>query len=99
MHSVFKVIEPNQTQSNKIEKSEILPQKRQALVFQTMDSAIRRINHYPLDNSIGFAWVYPVDSAIHCLNNWGQMFTLQQLQINIELATSLLKYPLSMENT
>ena len=26
-------------------------------VVQTMDSAIRRINHYPLDNSIDFASV------------------------------------------
>ena len=31
-------------------------------VVQTIDSAIRRINHYPLDNSIGFASVYPLDS-------------------------------------
>ena len=29
--------------------------QNQAPVVQTMDSAIRRINHYPLDNSIGFA--------------------------------------------
>ena len=34
----------------------------QAPVVQTMDSAIRRINHYPVDNSIGFASVYPLDS-------------------------------------
>ena len=33
-------------------------------VVQTMDSAIRRINHYPLDNSIGFACVYPFDSDL-----------------------------------
>ena len=33
----------------------------QAPVVQTMDSAIHRINHHPLDNSIGFACVYPVD--------------------------------------
>ena len=50
-----------------------------APVVQTMDSGIRRINHYSLDNSIGFACVYPrvfipsiviylVDCAIHCLN-------------------------------
>ena len=44
----------------------------QAPVVQTMDSATRRINHYPLDNSIGFASVYLVDNAIHRLNNWGQ---------------------------
>ena len=36
--------------------------KPQAPVVQTMDSAIRRINHYSLDNSIGFASVYPLDS-------------------------------------
>ena len=36
-----------------------------APVVQTMDSAIRRINHYrPLDNSIGFACVYSVDSDL-----------------------------------
>ena len=38
--------------------------KHQAPVVQTMDSAIRRINHYPLDNSIGFASVYPLDSDL-----------------------------------
>ena len=27
-------------------------------------SAIRRINHYPLDNSIGFASVYPLDNDL-----------------------------------
>ena len=31
-----------------------------AAVVKTMDSAIRLINHYPLDNSLGFATVYPV---------------------------------------
>ena len=53
----------------------------QAPVVQAMDSAIHRINHYPLDTSIDFAsvyplWIviYPVDSAIHRLNNSGQMF-------------------------
>ena len=41
-----------------------------------MDSAIRRINHYPLDSAIDFAMtypldsIYPADSAIHRLNNW-----------------------------
>ena len=47
-----------------------------APVVQTMDSAIRRINHYPLDSAIDFAMTYPLDSicpadnAIHRLNNW-----------------------------
>ena len=36
----------------------------QAPVVQTMDSAIRRINHYPLDNSIGLVSVYPLDSGL-----------------------------------
>ena len=35
-----------------------------APVVQTMDSAIRRINHYPLGNSIAFAGVSPVDSDL-----------------------------------
>ena len=37
------------------------PLKVLAQVVQTMDSAIHRINHYPLDNSIGFASVYLLD--------------------------------------
>ena len=37
---------------------------RQAPVVQTLDSAILWINHYPLDNSIGFASVYPRDSNL-----------------------------------
>ena len=38
--------------------------KSQAPVVQTMDSAVHRINHYPADNSIGFARVYPLDSDL-----------------------------------
>ena len=37
-------------------------------VIRRVDSAILRLNHYLLDNSIGFAGVYPVDSVIHQLN-------------------------------
>ena len=36
----------------------------QATVDQTMDSAIHRINHCPLNNSIGFASVYALDSDL-----------------------------------
>ena len=36
----------------------------QAPVVQTLDSAIHCINHYPLDNSIGFASVHPLDSYL-----------------------------------
>ena len=35
-----------------------------APVVQTLDSAIHWINHYPLDNSIGFASVYLLDSDL-----------------------------------
>ena len=35
-----------------------------APVVQTLDSAIHRINHYPLDNSFGFGSVYPLDSDL-----------------------------------
>ena len=31
---------------------------------ETMDSTMRRINHYPLDNSIGLDSVYPLDSDV-----------------------------------
>ena len=31
----------------------------QAPVVQTVDNAIHRINHYPLDSAIGFAMTYP----------------------------------------
>ena len=35
-----------------------------APVVQTLVSAIHWINHYPLDNLIGFASVYPLDSDL-----------------------------------
>ena len=35
-----------------------------APVVQTVDNAIHRINHYPLDIAIGFAITYPVDSDL-----------------------------------
>ena len=43
----------------------LLPFAKQAPVVQKVDNAIHRINHYPLDIAIGFAIIYPVDSAIH----------------------------------
>ena len=33
-------------------------------VVQMVESAIHRINHYPMDNTIGFANAYPVDSDL-----------------------------------
>ena len=35
-----------------------------APVVQTVDNAIHRINHYPLDIAIGFGITYPVDSDL-----------------------------------
>ena len=35
-----------------------------APVVRRVDSAIHWITHYPLDNSIGFASVYPLDSDL-----------------------------------
>ena len=34
-----------------------------APVVEKVDSAIHRINHYPLDSAIGFTNTYPLDSA------------------------------------
>ena len=36
----------------------------QALVVQTSDSAIHRINHYPADSVIDFRNTYPLDSDL-----------------------------------
>ena len=54
-----------------------------ALVVQTLDSTIHRINLYPADNLIDFHNTYPVDSDlsggkrhIQRLNNRGQMLSL-----------------------
>ena len=35
-----------------------------APVFQKMDKAIHRINHYPLDSTVRFAKTYPLDSDL-----------------------------------
>ena len=35
-----------------------------ASVFQTPDSAIHQINHYPVDSAISFPNTYPLDSDL-----------------------------------
>ena len=59
-----------------------------APVVQKVDKAIHRINHYPLDRAIDFTItypldiiivIYPADSAIHCLNSWGLVPSVQRL--------------------
>ena len=42
----------------------VLRNKTLAPVVSRVDSAIDWINHYPLDNSIGFASVYLLDSDL-----------------------------------
>ena len=49
----------------------------QAPVVQMLDSAIHQINHFPADNYVGKQShypleMYPPDSAINLLNNWGR---------------------------
>ena len=41
------------------------PWKDLALVVQTLDSAIHRINHYPADSVIDFRNIYPLDSDLY----------------------------------
>ena len=53
--------------------------------MQKVDSAIHWLNHYPLDSTISFpntysmdsdlSTLYPMDSAIHLLNNRGLVET------------------------
>ena len=48
---------------------------RQAPVVQTLDSAIHWITQLVLLVFICWIVIYPVDSAIHRLNDWGQSGT------------------------
>ena len=61
-----------------------------APVVQKLDSAIHRINHYPVDLSdretncvIHWIVIYPVDSAIQLLNNWGQVVLFFFMVVNL----------------
>ena len=47
-----------------------------ARVVQTLDSAIQRINHGETNCAIQWIEIYPADSVIHLLNNWGLMFVV-----------------------
>ena len=54
----------------------------QAVVVQTLDSAIHWINQYPADKygktnyTIHWIEIYSMDSAIHLSNNWAQKRTV-----------------------
>ena len=62
-----------------------------APVLQRLDNAIHRINRYPADHSVNktnraIRWIviYPVDSVIQPLDNWGQEFyILTWIQVSI----------------
>ena len=67
---------------NSLEKHLQLCCLDQALVVQKMDSAIYRINLYPVHKHKETRLHYPVDrnlSTIHLLNNWGQAITFASL--------------------
>ena len=47
--------------------SQVLPAtifNLQALVVQTLDNGIHRINHYPVDSMVCFVNTYPLDSDL-----------------------------------
>ena len=54
----------------------------QASVVQMLDSTMRWINHYSADKYEGnqLHSIYPMDSVIHLLNNWGWSTMREKLQ-------------------
>ena len=53
-----------------------LPCVNQAPVVQKVDSAIHGINHYPLDNAIGFPISYPLDNDLSVWSTRGLGFMI-----------------------
>ena len=63
-----------------------------APVVQTLDSAIHWINDYPLDNSIGFASVYLLDSDL----SGGQRYpSFEQLGPDLQIGLNNIKRPVT----
>ena len=54
-------------------------ESNQASVVQMVDSAIQRISAIKINCVIQWIVIYPADSAIHQLNNWGQMSAIATL--------------------
>ena len=58
-----------------------------ARVVQKVDNAVHRINHYPVDSVVcvvkvyPLIMIYPVDSVIQPLNNWGQVFRIRNINM------------------
>ena len=62
----------------------------QGPVLQKVNSAIHRINHYPVDNTIGFANTYPLDSDLL----GGQYCTaFEQLGTDLDVLNTMQKTP------
>ena len=68
----------------------------QALVVQKADNAIHWIDLYPLNSTIGFHNIYPVDSTIQRLDNPGQVKNhsiipstdVRQLTLTLKMTTA-----------
>ena len=59
-----------------------------APVVQKVDNTIHRINLNPLDSATGFPNTYPLDSAIHLLNNlWPHWFKHQIFTKSLQSST------------
>ena len=52
------------------------PGPDQATVVLKVDNTIHWIILFPMDKIIGFPNIYPKDSAIQLLNDWGYCFNL-----------------------
>ena len=70
------------------------------VVQKLMDSAVHRINHYPVDKYKGNLLCYPVDrdlsggySFIHLLTNWGLKFTLVGQKHFVLFEHFIVKFP------
>ena len=75
----------------------------QAPVVQKLDSAIHRINPYPTDISVSETncaiqciEVYPVDSIINLLNNWGLVDSVIQCLNNWSLVFKAFLYSIHL---
>ena len=79
----------------------------QALVVQKADNAIHWIDLYPLNSTIGFHNIYPVDSTIQRLDNPGQVKNqsiipstdVRQLTLTLKMTTAqVVETPVTVNN-